>query len=105
LNPSYQRVHKQTYAVIFLGTPHRGAQMSGWGEIFSNIAGLAGMDVDRRLLRSLSLSSDVLDIIQENFIKMLHAQDFKVHTFKEGQGISGTKKLNQKVKSESYFNL
>jgi hypothetical protein len=89
--------------VVFLGTPHRGSQISGWGEIFANVGRLAGIDIDRRLLRSLALGSDVLDIIQENFMKMLHAQDFKVHTFKEGQAISGIRGLNQKASFISCF--
>ncbi|EXJ53356.1 uncharacterized protein A1O5_13396 [Cladophialophora psammophila CBS 110553] len=97
LNEDHQQVHQQTRYVVFMGTPHRGAGISDWGVVLSNIAALTLRDVDKTVLRSLKVDSEVLDNIHEEFVKMLDSKDFKVHTFVEGRGMSGTKGFTDKV--------
>ena len=55
---------------MFLGTPHRGADISGWGVMMSNIASFTLLDVEKTILRSLMVDNEVLDNIQDEFLKM-----------------------------------
>lgn len=57
------------------------------------------LDVDRTVLRGLKVDSEIFDNIHDEFLKLLHNDDFQVFSFVEGQGISGTRGLNQKVNS------
>ncbi|KAL3962842.1 hypothetical protein ACCO45_004365 [Purpureocillium lilacinum] len=64
----------RTRLIVFLGTPHRGSAVAGWGEIAANLARLALQDSNKRLLETL-----------------------EIHSFQEAQGVSGMKGLDNKV--------
>ena len=63
----------------------------------ANLAALSLKDSNKKLLRSLEIDSEVLSNIHSGFMKMLHTGDFYVHSFQEGQGLSGWKGINGKV--------
>lgn len=97
INKKYRSVHAQTRCIAFLGTPHQGATIAGWGEIARNVAAVSLMDSNKRILGSLEPDSEVLDNIQSEFMSMLHTDGFKVHSFQEAQGVSGVKGVHGKV--------
>jgi hypothetical protein len=90
---------KRTRLIIFLGTPHRGSSYAGWGEIASNLASLALQDSNKRLVQTLEVNGEVLDIIHDEFKNTLSKYPIKVHSFQEAKGVSGMKGLDNKVYS------
>ncbi|GJN84268.1 hypothetical protein PLIIFM63780_007824 [Purpureocillium lilacinum] len=87
----------RTRLIVFLGTPHRGSAVAGWGEIAANLARLALQDSNKRLLETLEVSSEILDNIHEEFKTIVHKSGIKIHSFQEAQGVSGMKGLDNKV--------
>lgn len=87
----------QTKFIIFLGTPHRGSQSAGWGEIAANLARVALKDSNKKMLQSLEVNSVELDNIHEEFKKVIHQGGIRIHSFQEARGISGIKGLHSKV--------
>lgn len=86
--------------VIFLGTPHRGADFAGWGKIAANLAVMALQDSNTKILNTLQVDGEVLDNIQENFTNLLDKSEIKVHSFQEAKGITGIKGLHGKARPE-----
>ncbi|KAI1455276.1 hypothetical protein F4805DRAFT_468791 [Annulohypoxylon moriforme] len=91
----------QTKLIIFLGTPHQGSSYAGWGAIASNLAGLALQDTNKRIVKTLEVNSEVLDNIQEEFLRVVPDADIRIHSFQEARGISGVKGLHGKVVDNS----
>jgi hypothetical protein len=73
---------------MFFGSPHRGSNVAGWGDIGAKVAAMVKLDAAQHLVSSLKLDSEILDNIQSDFLKLLTAGDFYVHTFQEGQPIN-----------------
>jgi hypothetical protein len=83
-----QKLASLTKLVMFFGTPHRGSSTAGWGEIGTKIASMVKLDSAQHLVSSLKLDSEILDIIQSDFMKLIVAGTFYVHTFQEGRPIN-----------------
>jgi hypothetical protein len=94
--PRQQRVYQDTYGVIFLGTPHRGSPWAPWAKIATNLAKVALQSPSTALLDALQVDSAVLQIIADEFSKMIR-EDVKVHSFREEKGMSGLYGLDAKV--------
>lgn len=92
-----EKICERTKLIIFLGTPHRGSGYAGWGQIASNLARLALQDSNKKILQTLEVNSEVLDNIHEEFKTIMSKRRIKVHSFQEGQGISGMKGMDEKV--------
>jgi len=87
----------RTKLIIFLGTPHRGASIAGWGEIMSNIARLALQDSNKEIIRTMKVNNEVLDNINDEFKTIIHHGDIKIHSFQEARGMSGMKGQDAKA--------
>jgi hypothetical protein len=57
----------------------------------------AAFDSNTRLLSDLQVDSQILDLIQEDFLKVLHPGKIKVHSFLEGRGLTGVRGMSGKV--------
>jgi hypothetical protein len=90
-------VRDQTKLVVFLGTPHRGSDYAGWGQIASNLARLALQDSNKKILETLEVNNEILDNIHEEFKTIVSTRTIKVHSFQETQGITGMKGVSAKV--------
>ena len=90
-------VYTSTKAIIFMGTPHRGSDYAPWGIIARNVAVAAGFDANDRLLEDLRADSTMLDLLRDEFGKMLKEEQFRVYTFMEGKGLKGVQGLTGKV--------
>ena len=97
ISPRYQQLHRCTKHVVFLGVPHRGSRMANMGEILTHLANAALRDTNKHIVSSLEVDGEILDRIHSEFMKMLHAEDFTVHSFQEGLGLSGLKGFSGKV--------
>ena len=89
------KIYTATSAVIFLGTPHRGSDITDWGIIFTRMATVAPMGSNRSLLQSLLPNGEFLSIVRDEFSKML--KDIKIHSFQEARTISGLLGFDFKV--------
>ncbi|KAJ9659574.1 hypothetical protein H2201_007323 [Coniosporium apollinis] len=90
-------VYDATAAIVFMGTPHRGSQYADWGIILRNIAAASGFDTNDRNLRDLKIDSPVLEILREEFSKMMKEEKFDVYTLMESKSFKGIGGLNGKV--------
>ncbi len=63
----------------------------------SSLATLALQDSNKSLLPSLSIDSEVLDNIQVEFMKIVHIDHLKIHSFQKERAISGVRALSEKV--------
>ncbi|KAI0199415.1 hypothetical protein F4808DRAFT_432407 [Astrocystis sublimbata] len=75
---------KSTTGVMFLGTPHRGSNAAGVGEIARKAASLLLMDTNSRVLDSLALRNSDLERCQDAFSSLWLKYNFHVKTFQEG---------------------
>lgn len=87
----------RTKLIVFLGTPHRGSEWAGWGEIASNLTRLALQDPHKKIIEALEVNSEVLDNIHEEFKSIVEQYGTKIHSFQEARGIFGMKGLGNKV--------
>jgi hypothetical protein len=93
-------VVESTKAVIFLGTPHRGSDFAGLGDVARQVAStLLRMDSNGAVIRALGLDSPELELSRESFLQQWRRYCFRVKTFQESQGFSGVRigSLNEKV--------
>ena len=102
--PKSQALHRsisarqRTKLMVFLGTPHRGSAFADWGQIAMNIARLSLQDSNKKFLKTLEVNSEVLDNIQDAFRTIVYEGGLTVHSFQEARGISGMKRLHNKVR-------
>ncbi|KAJ2987975.1 hypothetical protein NUW58_g4219 [Xylaria curta] len=93
----YKQFSRRIRAVVFCGSPHRGSDAVAWGKLASNLFAMALMDANSRLLSDLQVDSRILSLIQANFLKALHREPLRIHSFQEGRALTGVKGLNDKV--------
>jgi CRP-like cAMP-binding protein len=92
-------IYESTYGIIFFGTPHRGSSYAKMGGLAREIAVVAGFDARDTILRSLQPDAEILTILSDDFARMLLERSFKVHSFQEGMGFTGSYFLSRKVSS------
>lgn len=88
-----RRLYDSTFAIIFMGTPHRGSEYASMGLMARNIAVAAGFDTNAKNLRDLSTTSATLQRLAEDFIPVLDDGKIAFYTFQEGKGYKGTSAL------------
>ena len=75
--------------------------MAGWGGLASKLIAVTLADSNSKLLSDLEIDSEILDLIQDDFLKTLHrtltSPAFRVHSFLEGRAMTGIKGLNSRV--------
>ncbi|KAJ6198058.1 hypothetical protein J3E72DRAFT_384946 [Bipolaris maydis] len=92
-----ETTQERTRFIVFLGTPHRGSEYAGWGQIASNLARVAMQDSNKKILETLEVNNEVLDNIHEEFKQIASKGKFKVHSFQEARGVTGVSGLEGKV--------
>ncbi|KAF2478344.1 uncharacterized protein BDR25DRAFT_206036, partial [Lindgomyces ingoldianus] len=88
------KIREWTKLIIFLGTPHQGSAIAGWGQVASNLARVTLQDSNKKLLETLEVNSEVLDNIHEQFKAIVFKSGIKVHSFQEARGMI---RLGEKV--------
>jgi hypothetical protein len=84
-----QSIHTATY---------RGSPWAPWAKLAANLAKLALHSSTTALIEALRIDSPLLQIIADEFSKMLRSDEIKVHSFREERGMSGLYGLDSKVK-------
>lgn len=64
---SFHHLLKATAGVVFLGTPHRGADIASWGDTLATCAAAFGLGPDTQLLNILRKDSNRLREIFNDF--------------------------------------
>ncbi|KAI0407382.1 hypothetical protein F4802DRAFT_605555 [Xylaria palmicola] len=93
----YNRFLRRIRAVVFCGTPHRGSNLATWSKLATNLVNLAFVDVNSTLLSDLQVDSQVLDLIQDDFLNIVHQMPLRIHSFQEGRPLTGVRGLHDKV--------
>lgn len=94
--PQRRNVYLSTRALFFLGTPHRGSDWTGWGEIVRGLAGVI-FDTNPSLVKHLEVNGEPLMQLEKNFAPLVHDRTFWVYTFTEAQGFKPVPLLKSKV--------
>lgn len=98
IDAKYKTLLARIQAVVFCGTPHRGADAAAWGHLAANIVTMALQSSNSRLLSDLRVDSQILDLVQEDFLRILYEDKIKVHSFQESRGVTGIKGFSGKVR-------
>ncbi|KAH6887430.1 hypothetical protein B0T10DRAFT_538906 [Thelonectria olida] len=100
-----QSIYTSTYAIIFMGTPHRGSSYAELGLTAQRLAKAMGFDTNDELLRNLKFDGSYLELLREEFSKMLDQHIFKVYTFQEGKGYKGIQGMSRKIVDDASSSL
>ncbi len=102
--PKFLDVSKCTFAIIFFGTPHLGANAARYGEIVSNVVGSlpGGFSVYKEGLRGLKPDGEKLSNVNADFNDVLNKNvpahgKIQIYSFQEGKPISSIKVFDGKV--------
>jgi hypothetical protein len=96
--PHLLSIFKSTRGIIFLGCPHRGANLADWGLILGHLSRIAFGSTNKKLIRSLQTNAGILDPINAAFANYLKENRFKVHSFLEEKGMLGQHGILGKVR-------
>lgn len=66
-NPKLGNTYAYTRSVVFLGTPHRGSDKTGYAEVITRIASAALRQPNKRLVDILKQDSEVLEAQRSSF--------------------------------------
>ena len=102
--PKFLDSSQCTFAIIFFGTPHLGANAARYGEMLSNIIGSlpGGLSIYKEVLRGLKPDGEKLSNINADFNDTLNTnvpaqEKIQIYNFQEGKPISGVKLFDGKV--------
>ncbi|KAI2628042.1 hypothetical protein GGS26DRAFT_131200 [Hypomontagnella submonticulosa] len=99
-----ETIQDRTKLIIFLGTPHRGSEATGWGQLVSNLAKAALLDANDSILEGLRVDSETLNRIHSQF-KDVSERGIKIHSFYEGRGMTGVRGFHGRVVEPSSAKL
>ena len=92
-----QHIANSTTALVFLGTPHRGSNWTGWGKIAATVAAAVLFDVQKSNIDILDANGECLSQLEQNFGRLIHRRTFKIHSFQESKGMAGVRGLSTKA--------
>ncbi|KAM5342449.1 hypothetical protein ACJ41O_013415 [Fusarium nematophilum] len=82
--------------IVFMGTPHRGADLAAWGATAVRLAQAMGKSANDEIVASLKSGSPVLESLQDSFAGIQNR--YNIHTVLEAQAMHGIGKV-----VEDYF--
>ena len=87
-------------AIIFLGTPHRGANESHLelASIARKIVKMSGFSANDKVIKDLKFDSTIGRVLQEDFVQLLDERRPNIFTFQEGKGLTGFAAVSGKVR-------
>jgi hypothetical protein len=96
----YEAISRSLCGIIFMGTPHHGGNYGSLGKAVESVVKHLGFDTNDAVLRELHENSQVLEIVHEEFIRLLDKRSpfLTVYTFVEAKGLTGLKGFNAKVR-------
>lgn len=104
----YSSISRDTFGVMFLGTPHRGSDNAFWGKLFGSLADVLTLgSVRTQLLDDLKPKSDCLGSICSQFVergKSLH-RIFSIYERLKIKGIPGLVGYNLGLTTQTLINF
>lgn len=85
------RIYEYTCGIVFLGTPHRGSEKTGYADMFSKIARAALRQPNKKLVEVLKQDSDVLEAQRTSFSAI--SKDLPIACLYEAQPVNGIGKV------------
>lgn len=79
----FNHLLKATCGIVFLGTPHRGADIASWGDTLAYCAAALGLGPDTSLLNLLRKDSDHLREIFSDFAVLANEMSLDLTCFHE----------------------
>jgi hypothetical protein len=94
-----ENIFHSTYGIIFMGTPHRGGNYNSLGKALETLVRKVGFDTNNSILRQLDENNEMLNMIQEEFMRVLknRAPSLTIYSFQEAKGLAGVQGLNSKA--------
>ena len=83
LLPHLKAISAATKGIIFLATPHRGADLAAWAKMANDITKLAFKAPNTSILSDLSINSNTLERISVDFVKHLETAQWNVRSYRE----------------------
>ncbi|KAI0881123.1 uncharacterized protein GGS22DRAFT_192610 [Annulohypoxylon maeteangense] len=80
---TYKMIWGSTYGIVFFGTPHKGGNHAGMGDMVAKIARSILGNPNNTFMSSLKKDSQFLDTITDDFRQLL--EDFQILSFYETQ--------------------
>lgn len=95
-----------TFAVVFFGTPHRGASIADFGlRIIRVAAAVTQKSYNPNIIKTLDKNSETLKGLRKDFVDtldyMISRNNFESSTFQENQGLSNVPGFKGKVSLQS----
>lgn len=87
-NPKYQELNRRFYAIIFLATPHRGADNS---TMLNNILRFSSTSLSTGAIAGLEPNLSAIESINLNFVH--HYQGLRIWSFYETLPQAGTNEI------------
>ncbi len=72
-----------TFAILFLGTPHRGSKSASIGKVAHQITVVATKRPNLKLLQSLQRNSETLDRLGDSFSQLLLKYNIQIYSYRE----------------------
>lgn len=82
----FQTIKERTTGIAFFGTPHRGSEKAGFGEILASVATTVMHRPSSRLIGALQSNSDTLQRLNSDFRFQL--VNYQILTFYETRALS-----------------
>lgn len=76
-----------TFAICFLGTPHRGSKLAKSGRRIISLTSVASRQPNVKLIQALEQNSEILDRIGDAFLQTVDKYDFQLASFCEEKEI------------------
>jgi hypothetical protein len=102
--PQYSDLCSSCRAIVFMGTPHLGADIAAWGTWTSNVVGAlpGGFTTYSKVLQGLEPDSEMLYTISRKFNEILNqsipdAEKIQICSVQEGNGMSSVRGAGSKV--------
>lgn len=92
-----RKVFEHTIGILFYGTPHRGGNYANLGDALVHAVKVSGHSASTQIINNLKRESEVLELLREDFRRMLDEDRFVVHSFYETKGLSFHRAMSEKV--------
>ena len=92
-----KKVFEHTIGIMFYGTPHRGGNYANLGDALVHAVKVFGHSASAQIINNLKRESEILELLREDFRRMLDEERFVVHSFYETKGLSFNRMMNDKV--------
>lgn len=78
---TYENIWASTFGIAFFGTPHKGGNHAGLGDVAASIARIITGSPENTFMKALKARSEILDHMSDDFRQLL--EDFQILSFYE----------------------